>query len=823
MTVGGDGLQVVYAIHDPNGALRKRNGVPMATAEDRLRFRLTEHDAPNRWVAITVNGNGKCVVHGYALTEDQSASCKVAAIPSPSPTPTPNPSHPAAPAPPPTPKPDFPCPDSTAPAPAKPDKDALCASVTIALEVLQTILTPVPSIPNASDTDHHPDKLDVCVQVVQQGVAEASIDAQCQDPPPTGTPKPAAAPTPAPAARFPTAVSYYDDAPHRWRLSGQVANTNNTSSAGGGSSASSSGFRRTAATSAGGVDQKTKSTALGGLVTLVHPFSYDVRSSIEYQNNNLVSSTDKQTQLALSKVSAARVTANQSTTKLDSTTDDNDTFQNFDSTRLFGIVQPPVVRGRVKPDSATKAAGAAAFDYTDLIELAPFDTSTLKAVTYGGKLVWSPTSSVFATGYYRDYKQGATGTLLHGEGTFGAVTAGVSEVVANANTSSSNKYVTTGPDGTGSPRKHSTNTVIGVLTPFGQGSSYQAFTRLGITNSGNDYLGLLSWSSAGGGTVVNDAGDVRSYNALAGDRAIDPAYNPLATRYDAFTGSQATFGRLGGRYTQAGNKSDQEYALNVSFTRAKDGFRAVYSSVGIDASFPMGRGPFSLSLTASRSTIAGSVVARQDGAIVATGSNATTLLDNSFMMARLIYTPSDLISLSVGNTSTHAASCDPTTGVCSSKLTNGRNGITASALVAINSTSGGMIFDGSLQPGSVDPAIAGGTTIATNGLKGTLLAAYHYCTPRWNGIEPTLTVKNSVNEDESRFAPGLQIEEAIDIGLGKKGFLGGVALRLTEKRSYPAPGVPFTDPPRAFSYEFVSRPRWQQYKKIDPCVSKDNG
>ncbi len=798
LTIGDDGLKMFYALRGSKPPLVKRDGVPASPKEDRLRLTLAQHGSATPWIAVTVNGNGHCVLHASSIDESQFASCSVTPLPTPSPSPSP--------------KQDYPCPDAT---PTPQHQASLCGSLTVGLDLLQTVLTP-----KLTGTS-----FDVCVQAVPAGTLESQIEPACQDPPRSagGTP---------PAASFVVDVAYRDDSLSRWRLRGQLGSANDNSSGSGAAASGASAARRVQATGgssgSGGGSGGSNASGLGGTLTLVRPFSYDVRASIQYQNNKLISGADTQTTQYLSNISATQLAADQSGTKLSSTPDDNDSFQHLDSTRLFSVVQRTPVRGGVTPSTATKPSGA--FDYTDLIELAPFDPSKINVVTYGSKLVWAPGASVAAAGWYRDYDQGTSATMVHGESALwttrygGSALAGVSHVVANTNTPSSNLYLTTGPDGTGSKRQHSANSVFGVLVPLGTDDAYEAFARVGAMNSGNDYLGLLSWSSPHGGRQVTDDGSTLSYNALAGYRAIDPGYDPLATAYDPFNGAQLVFARTGAKYVSPGSKGDTTSSILLSAARGQEGLRPVYSSVGVGVTFPLGNGPYSMNVSGARSTIAGSVVARTNGAAVVTGTNATTMLDNSFVNASIVYSPNDLLTLSFGDASTHDASCSDKS-VCTSKLKNGSKGITASVTAGFRPASpqvgNVLILDGSVAPGSLQTADPGGATIATNVLKASALLAYHYCTPTWSGIEPTFSYRNQVQQDVSTFKPGNTYEAAVDIGFSSTDpFWKGMALRVSASRLEPASGQSFTGPTHSFGVKLVSPPRWEQYKKLDTCVAK---
>ena len=460
---------------------------------------------------------------------------------------------------------------------------------------------------------------------------------------------------------------------------------------------------------------------------------------------------------------------------------------------------PRPYRGYQEVGAAPKSE-LKAFDATNLLDLTPFDPAHVKDVTYGGKLTWFPTDAAFGMGYYRDSTSGASGTILHGDGTTGRVTVGVSEVVANAQTASSNKYVTA---------LHTANTVIGFGTKFGGDDGWKTFLRFGTTASGRDRLAAISYAEPGAGLVADLDGTTRRNSVLVGYRAIDAGYAPLATQYDVFAGNQLLFARLGQTTTRWGAKAARVYETSLSVARGANGGIPAYSSVGLTRTVPL-YGGFSLDLVAARSTIAGSVVARQDGKFLVTGAAATTLLNNDTATANLSY-QNNTFQLKLGESLTHSPACSSATS-CASPFAHALTG-SASAV------SGYWLVNGNIQPGSTQTNNPGGTSIASNQIVRSYLAAYHVCSIFGGklGFEPSLVYKNNISEDSSAFTPGNLIEEDVDIGN-----LDGAALRLSYKRAADQKWVPVPLTGKAFSFTIVTKEStiWRTNKALDPCIRR---
>ena len=770
ITLDDKGLTVKYKIDAgvPLVTKRKVNGVPMVEptagmpGEDRFELTVGSTDPARKdhFVTVVVNADSKCYLTGLQVRDpDQHAACMA-----PSPTPSPAPAA---------------SPSATTPAPPT----LLAGTVTVPLGFLGSTLDPKPGVQQFYLCYAH--RSSALPFTDPAYVAEMKKAGTCE----------------------PFNVVILDGSGGVYRVAGQAgdANQKSSSASSSGGDASSAALRSALARhesvptgASNSAQQSNKGTSVGAFGTFVHPFSFSVRGSMEVQNNSLFSSIDKQTQRYLSDFSATQATITPSGLNVSESPSTSDNFPQIDVDILQRVVPRPY-RGYQETGAAPKSE-LKAFDATNLLDLKPFDPSHIKEVTYGGKLTWLPTDAAFGLGYYRDRVQGATGTILHGDGTFGNVTFGASEVIANTQTPSSNKYVTA---------LHTANTVVGALGAFGRDNGWKTFVRFGSVATGNDWLGTISYAEPGAGRILDDDGTTLRHSMLLGYRAIDARYDPLATQYDIFAGNQMAFARLGSSLTRWG-KTPRVYETTLSLARAANGGIPSYSNVGLTHTIPLYDG-LSLDLVAARSTMAGSVAARQSGKFVVTGAPAATLLDNDTATANLSYQTST-VQLKLGESLTHSPSCDSATS-CTSPFAHA---LTGSASVV----SGYWLVNGNIQPGSTQTNNPGGTSIASNQIVRSYLAAYHVCHVFGTsvGMEPSLVYKNNISEDTSAFTPGNLIEEDVDIGA-----LNGAALRLSYKRAADQHWLPTPLTGNAFSFAIVSSSQtlWQTNKKIDPCIARE--
>jgi hypothetical protein len=793
IVLGADGLQVAYEFERANErAIRKRGGVPFADAEDRFELRLVDANDASKSLLVGVNALGKCVVTRTSLVDQHSTACTVAALPSPSPAPPRAPHGTVVPSPTPAPelKPTV-CYDNT--------EDSLCGTVTIQLGALEDVLNPRPTPHGAPGV----------IELWLHAGTAAAPPARCAD----------ASATNGVWNCRPYDVEFLDKAANLPpRISGEVANSGAGASGGGGDSGSSSArLVRAATTTAGANAKQDNGKGFSGLLTVVRPVNFNSRISFETQNTNFITSIDKQTQRYLTNFSAEQVQTGPAGDKLAATATNADDFATYDAPALFRVIDKPF---RGFSSSSVPKSQNKAFDWSDVLDLQPFNPAKINEVTYGAKYMWFPTRSAFGAGYYRDRTEGATGTMIHGEGTIGDLTVGASEVVASTQTVSKNLYVTKGPDGTGNSRLHSANTVFGAAQAFG-GGVWQSFVRFASVDTGNDVLAAVSSSSRDGGRIVEEDGQALRYATLFGYRGIDPGYTPLGTAYNPLTGTHMAFGRIARAMIFPGKDSDQTFETTVSAARAiaGPGQPARYSSVGLTQSLPLGAWfktleQFSVNLVLARSTIARTVIARQSGKYIV---DDQTPVNNDTATASLGYT-SKFVQLSLGQSATHSPSCTQPKNkpvMCDSTFAHG---LTAAATARL----GLFVLDGNIAPGSTQSNNPGGTSLASNQLVRAALLAYHVCgLPtgflKGIGLEPTLVLKNNISENQSAFIPGTLIEESVDIGKTS----GQFAVRFSLKRVYDAPGANSGLATNTFGVGLVSgsQTRWTAYKKIDPCLN----
>ena len=780
--LGDDGLKVAYEFERRNErVIRKRDGVPFDDAEDRFELRLVDSNDPTRSLRVGVNAGGKCVVTRTSLVDQHSASCTVAALPSPAPAATSTPDlQPTD------------CYDR--------EQHELCGTVTIQLGVLEDALNPRPTQPGRP----------AVIELWLHAGTAAPLPARCAD---------ASQQNGAWSCRQYN-VQFTDKAGDlRSRISGEIANSGAGAGGGAGGSASSSATRlpRAAASTAATNAKQDNGKGLSGLLTVVRPVTYNSRLSFETQNTNFITSIDKQTQRYLTNFSAEQVQTGPAGDKLAPTATNADDFATYDAQSLFRVIDKPY---RGFSSSSVPKSQNKAFDWSDVLDLQPFNPAKINEVTYGGKYMWFPTHSAFGAGYYRDRVAAATGTIIHGEGTIGSLTVGASEVVASAQSPSKNLYLTKGSDGTGSPRLHSANTVFGAAQGFGDGV-WQSFIRFASVDTGNDVLAAISSSSRDGGRIVEENGQALRYSSLFGYRGIDPAYTPLATGYNPLSGTHMVFARIARAMVLPGKDADQtlETALSVARAIAGPGQPARYSSVSLTQALPLGGWftglkDYSVNVVLARSTLARTVVARQSGKFIV---NDQSPVNNDTATASLGYS-SKFIQLSLGQSATHSPACNQVKNqpvICDATFAHG---LTAAATARL----GLFVLDGNIAPGSAQSNNPGGTSLASNQLVRTALLAYHVCGPskglfKGLGLEPTLVLKNNISEQDSSFIPGTLIEESVDIGKTA----GQLALRLSLKRVYDAPGGNSGLAANTFGIGIVSgsQTRWAAYKKIDPCLN----
>jgi hypothetical protein len=379
----------------------------------------------------------------------------------------------------------------------------------------------------------------------------------------------------------------------------------------------------------------------------------------------------------------------------------------------------------------------------------------------------------------------------------------VTQVVANTQIASSNAYLAS--------TFHTANTVLGALGAFGRDGAWQGFVRYGTIGPANDVSAVLSYADSGGGTILRPAGDSARWSGMLGFRGIDAGYDPLATAYDPFAGTQTRFARLANvitRYSAGGRPLAFETSLNAARSQAAGDPR--YSTVGLTEK--VSSNGLSLDAVVARSLIAPSIVTRQSGSFVYRDTPGQALLDNDAAKLSLGYSAGTTLSASLGEAATHSQSCDKKTLGCSDSFAHA---LTATATVL----TGRFVLDGSIAPGSFQTKNPGGTTTASNRIVRALVAAYHVCSAKHRfriGFMPALTLKNNIAEDGSSFVPGTLVEDGVDIGS-----VGGpFALRVFRKRAYDTRFEPRPVSGNAFGIMLVSKNQtlWQAYGKGDACV-----
>jgi hypothetical protein len=260
--------------------------------------------------------------------------------------------------------------------------------------------------------------------------------------------------------------------------------------------------------------------------------------------------------------------------------------------------------------------------------------------------------------------------------------------------------------------------------------------------------------------------------------------------------------------------------VSLSAAKAQNQYGTNYSSLGVTATAAIppyhNAGKLSLSLDAVylRSSVAGSIVARQSGAYVVDPVVANTLLTNNTSSLTLNATFAKNLTLGVGESATYVPTCSSATK-CSSSFVHALN---ASA----TASSGRLLLNATVAPGAAQPGQAATNQTPANQVVINGVVAYHLVCSGGVNLEPNVTYKNSIPGTGSAFTPGNLIVESADISFD--GFLSGYAIRVSHSNASTPVGLPVPLPKGGWSFTLISAGQtiWHQYSKTsdDPCVSK---
>lgn len=546
-------------------------------------------------------------------------------------------------------------------------------------------------------------------------------------------------------------------------------------------------------------------------------------------------------------------------------------------------LMPSAFRGYSDPTS-TLTNPPQAFDGTDVLDLLPFNVSTVATVTTGAKVVsvaplfgaLGPYQGVAGLSWFHDSTHGESGSIFHLDQEVNSnLSFGISQVVGNTVTPPTNAYVDyPNPRDVAYPLQapadpvlHSTNTVAGALLKFGNGFSeeaqpFEAFFRYGTNGYGRDEMAALSGSNVGSGWVTRENGTTFSLSGLAGYRSISYDYDPLLTAYDPLAGNQIYFGRGTIAWSVPNNQAvattnspaiDIEdrsgtlpYTVTVAGVYANAGGIRNYGSFGISPSIPLNAKPppnafvtYALTGTFERSYISATVLSRESGSFVYVDPlHRLNLLDNDASTLSLQAQSTDALlkrtkwsfSLTAGAAFTHSPNCKNPSVVLIAPCTSP---FAHKVTWTFNAGTDRLVAYTNAQPGSTraDPTSVS-SSIPSNSIVATALVAYHICTANsphpdtaW-GAEPSLTYKNNIAQDGSSFQPGTLLEAGIDFG-PQEGFnfgvLGKYVVSLNYQNAVTTNGTPVQLTNHGFGFNFItaSQAIWQLHKaKNDPCLSK---
>lgn len=481
------------------------------------------------------------------------------------------------------------------------------------------------------------------------------------------------------------------------------------------------------------------------------------------------------------------------------------------------------VFGRV-PSNAFRAGTSSTF-LSEEVDLKPLDFTTVQNVNYGGKYVFRPLEKPLAFGsfdqnfgvaWYRDIANVATGTAFHYDRDLDDhVGVGVTYVVAN-NDPKSNVYRTD---------THTANAVFGVVGHLLADRSLNVMGRFGNLAAwkgpgGNDKLGVLSYAPTGGGTILDAAGSTLAPFASVGYRALDAGYDPLGTTYDEFTGTQSAFATVGIQ-RKAGDPDawmhNRDLSLSLTGVRAWDAAHPRYNAMKAMFSIAYSKGK-NITFTHTRSNIASSVYARQDGSVlISDKDDGLTLLRNDADELKIDTLKSSVVSASAGLSWSNAPSDCSKTPAPHCNVKYHRKG---TASLTVNTA---LLLDASVSFAPDAQARAGQKSVASNTLDPKLTLAYqNFCYPNWR-LQPAVTYDRNVAENGNAFVRGDLIEARLDYAPKNRAlfFLGPTSvLRFSYKletdqsnRLVPAPTHPL-------SVSFVWDQPAQNFKKY--CDDKLN-